>query len=274
LALITSVAVALVATLAPFQLALPAALRVDIEVRLSDVLLNLALLAPFGFVLGMRGPAAGDIRISPAVRAFAAGAALSAALELTQVFMPLRCPSPIDVLANALGCSWGCALYARLGRRAERAFLGFLWSPSAGRVALLALVLGVTALAPLPLDARLMRETFHWTLGSAPMGHGPRAIVIGLIASLGLAAWIGFALRLRASSALTATACALPVVAAIEVCRGYSMHSAASLQTLALAAVCALVSAHAAGRFNGDRRLGRAAGPLAATHSAARRIWV
>ena len=274
LALIASLAVALVATLAPFQLAMPAALRVDVELRLSDVLLNLALLAPFGFALGMRARAAGCQRISPTVRAFALGAGLSAALELVQLFMPVRCPSPIDVLANALGCSWGCALCVRLDRRAERLMLGFVQSPSAGRVALLALVLGALALAPLPLDGRLMRASFHWTVGTAPMAYGPRAIVIGLIASLGLAAWIGFALRLRASSALTATSCALPIVAAIEVCRGYSVHSAASLQTLLLAALCALVSAHAAGRFSGPRVLARADGRLAATQSAARRIWV
>ena len=248
LALVASVAAALVATLAPFQLALPAALRVDVELRLSDVLLNLALLAPFGFVLGMRARRSSYQCVSPSVRAFALGAALSAALELAQLFVPVRCPSPIDVLANALGCGLGCALHARLGQSAARMLLGFLRSPSAGGVALLALALGAIALAP--LDARLMRTTFHWTLGTVPMGHGPQAIVIGLTASLGLAAWLGFALRLRASSALTATACALPIVAAIEVCRGYSMQSAASLVTLLLAVVCALVSAHAAGRFS------------------------
>jgi glycopeptide antibiotics resistance protein len=265
LALVASLAAAVVATLAPFQLAIPAASRVDVSLRLSDVLLNLALLAPFGFVLGMRTRRSGYERVSPAVRAFALGAALSAVLELAQLFVPVRCPSPIDVLANALGCSVGCVLHARLGLRAERMLLGFLRSPSAAGVALLALALGALALAP--LDTRLTRATFHWTLGTVPMGHGPQAIVIGLIASLGLAAWLGFALRLRASSALTATACALPIVAAIEVCRGYSVHSAASLVTLLLAAVCSLVSAHAAGRFS---QVGR----LAATQSAARRIWV
>lgn len=274
LALIASLAVALVATLAPFQLVIPGAWRVDVELRVSDVLLNLALLAPLGFALGMRAGASAYRRISPTVRAFALGAGLSAALELVQMFMPLRCPSPIDVLANALGCSWGCALYPRLGRPAERLVLGFIQSPSAGRIALLALVLVAIALAPLPLDSRLTRASFHWTVGTAPMAHGPQAIVIGLLASLGLAAWIGFALRLRASSALTATACALPIVAVIEVCRGYSVHSAASLQTLLLAALCALVSAHAAGRFNGPGVLVRADGRLAATQSAARRIWV
>jgi hypothetical protein len=106
-----------------------------------------------------------------------------------------------------------------------------------------------------------MHAMFRWTLGPASLRYGPQSIVIGLIASLGLAARLGFTLRMRARSALGAMACALLIVTAIEVCRGYSMRHEASLMTLALAALCALVSAHVAGR-------------ISESQSATQRVWV
>jgi VanZ family protein len=264
LGLIAALALALVATLAPFQLVMPAKLRVVVTLGTSDVLLNLGLLAPLGFLLGMRALPFGRSVMSPGVQAFVIGAGLSALLELAQLFVPVRCPSPIDVLANALGCALGCALHARFAVPAERALLRLLASPPSTRdVVLLALLLCLIAL--MPLDASRMRETFHWTLGPAPLTRRPQAFVIGLLGSLGLAAWLGFALRLRSRSALMASAYALPIVAAIEVCRGYNVLHAASLSTLTLAVLCALVSAHAAGRVRVS---------IQPMPQPARRIWV
>lgn len=239
-------AVAVVATLAPFRLRMPPALCVDTVVRTSDVLLNLALLAPFGFAIGMRMRTRG--RGVSMTEALAVGAGLSMALELAQLLVPGRCSSPIDLVANALGCGLGAALHARVAVISERALLAFLGgTPSALAVAMLAAVLGTLALPS--LDARLMQPTFRWTLGPASLTYGPQSIVIGLIASLCLSAWLAFALRMRARSVAVATACALSIASAIELCRGYSVHHEASLLTLALATLCALVSAHVAGRI-------------------------
>lgn len=262
LGMIASVVVVVVATLAPFQLAVPKTMRVVLAIRASDVLLNLALLAPLGFALGMRAQLArrGHGPVSPCVQAFAIGFALSAALEVAQMFVPSRCPSPSDALANALGCAGGCWLQAKLGVNAERWLLSFLrTTPSAGRVASLTIVLGLIAASQ--IETQLLHDSFQWTVGPAPMVRSPRAIVISLIASLGIAAWLGFALRSRSRSALTALTYALPIVTAIEVCRGYCNSHAASLLTIALAAMCALVSAHAADRVR-------------ISAQPARRIWV
>jgi len=260
LALLASVAFALLATLAPFQLALPTRFRFDLALALrwNDVALNLVLFAPFGFALAMRRP--GQKLAASCAHAIALGAGLSALLELSRLFVPVRCPSPIDVLMNALGSGAGAYVYARAGQRAERALVRCLHgAPSGAATAALACALAWIALAP--IAGRPMLDSFHWTLGTAPLVHGPRSAVIGLMASLGLSAWLGFALRLRSCSAWMASAHALPIVALIEICRGYSALHVASLSTLLLAAVCALVSAHAAGRV----RLATAR---------ARRIWV
>ena len=247
LALLASLAFALVATLAPFQLALPTRFRMDRALALcwNDVVLNLALFAPLGFALAMRRP--GQQLAASCARAVALGAGFSALLELLQLFLPGRCSSVIDVLANALGCGAGAHVYACAGKHAERVLVrGLHRAPSGAAVAALACALALIALAP--LVARPMLDSFHWTLGTAPLGRGPRSAVIGLMASLGLSAWLGFALRFRSRSALMASAHALPIAALIEVCRGYSALHVASLSTLLLAVACALVSAHAAGR--------------------------
>lgn len=268
LGLFGSLAVVLVATLAPFRFAVPSTVRVVIALRSSDVLLNVALFMPMGFLLGMRAFRFGRAVMSPVVQAFVAGAALSGALELTQLFVPMRCPSPIDVLANAAGCALGCAAYLRARGGAERLLARCLArTPSLWGVALFALVLGMLAIAPLEL--RSVHEGFHWTLGPAPLARKPQAVVIGLLAMLGLAAWLGFALRAHVHSTLRASASALPIVALFEACRGYSALGVASLFTLTLAALCALVSAHAAGRVRPPIEPARLR-----TRQAPRRIWV
>ena len=246
--LAVSVAI-LVATLAPFQVRAPSWARlvnVALVLRWQDIALNLALFAPAGFLVGMRERMLGRPAWS-LVRAASFGALISAAIELLQAFVPVRITSPIDVAANAAGFGAGALLHARVACRAERALLAFV-----GRkigftgIALCAALLAALALAP--LHAQALHDSFHWTVGPTPMSRGPRAIVIGMLSSLGLAGWLGYALRSHARSARVACAGALPVVAVIEVCRGYSGPHVASLFTFALAVLCALVSAHASGR--------------------------
>ena len=100
-----------VITLAPFRLALPAALRLSWLVDPGDVIANVLLFVPLGFLF--------RVTALPSSRTghwSAAGAALlaSAALESLQLYLPGRFPSPVDVLANTLGAWLGSQLHARI----------------------------------------------------------------------------------------------------------------------------------------------------------------
>jgi VanZ family protein len=94
-----------------------------------DVVANVAMFAPLGFVAALARSHRGGRRLSPA-RAFALGAAASAAIELVQRFEPGRYASPTDVASNAAGAALGAWLCRRLaaqlgvrhaGRRPPRA---------------------------------------------------------------------------------------------------------------------------------------------------------
>jgi hypothetical protein len=99
----------------------------------ADALLNLALFAPLGAVLA-RG------RVRP-LSAVALAAILSAAVELAQLGIPGRDPSPPDLLFNTLGAAAGYAIGMRMGallRPPPRAagWLSLAWSAAfAGMVA-------------------------------------------------------------------------------------------------------------------------------------------
>lgn len=76
-----------------------------------DFALNIALFLPCGAILKMLGR-----RVSTAT---AAGALLSLAIESAQMWIPYRCPSQLDVLANALGAFAGALALAFYRRSAE-----------------------------------------------------------------------------------------------------------------------------------------------------------
>ena len=100
-----------VITLAPFRFALPAALRLSWLVDPGDMLANVLLFVPLGFLF--------RVTALPSSRTghwSAAGAALlaSTALESLQLYLPGRFPSPVDVLANTLGAWLGSQLHARI----------------------------------------------------------------------------------------------------------------------------------------------------------------
>jgi glycopeptide antibiotics resistance protein len=229
--LLAQLGLIVLATLMPFQLALPARFALDFEVRASDLALNLVMLAPLGFLAALRfglGPARGLVL----------GALLSATLELLQLFVPARCPSLYDVAMNALGAGVGALLYALAPERSARFIEKLVTAPPSferGAVitlALLALALGL-----------LHRGTdFHWTLGLAPLAGDCRAIVLGSIASLSLAGWLGYTLPPGAPAWLAA-AWTLPIAAGLELCRGFSASHVASLTSLLLTLIVALGAA-------------------------------
>jgi len=70
-----------------------------------DIVVNVLAYAPFGFLLAQLGT-----RRRPAARlatAIGAGALLSLAMESTQMFLPTRDASNVDLLSNSVGATLG-----------------------------------------------------------------------------------------------------------------------------------------------------------------------
>lgn len=115
------VVVMLVITLTPFHFAVPRSWRVTVDDwTVLDVVANVLLFVPAGFLLALGRPAG---ERGTVWRALAAGAALSLAIESAQLFEAARYASPWDVLTNAAGAALGGALPARLRRRLDPAAL-------------------------------------------------------------------------------------------------------------------------------------------------------
>ncbi|HKU39575.1 MAG TPA: VanZ family protein, partial [Polyangiales bacterium] len=113
------VGMAALATLWPFEFR-PFAGHWIAESTVEDVLLNLGLLAPAGFLWRIAQPGR---RLVASLDALALGALLSALLESVQLFLPARCASPTDVFMNAVGAWAGACLHDALRRRYADAWL-------------------------------------------------------------------------------------------------------------------------------------------------------
>ncbi len=103
-------------TLAPFRFsAIPVnGLTSIIEGR--DALLNIVLFFPLGFVYQLSREDRAQARWLPA---FGAGCAVSALIELAQVFAPGRYPSATDLGTNALGASLGAWIASLAARHTD-----------------------------------------------------------------------------------------------------------------------------------------------------------
>ena len=77
--------------------------------NLRDVVLNVMVFAPFGFLFAQGRPA---IRLFALLGGLGAAVLLSAAGECYQVFCHNRFPSATDVASNSLGASCGFVLCA------------------------------------------------------------------------------------------------------------------------------------------------------------------
>ena len=109
LVLITSII-----TLAPFRFQwAPAHGLTDIW-GWSDLVMNVLMFVPFGFVYQLTRPR-GAAPDWPQVAVL--GAAISGAIEILQLFSPMRYSSLMDVVANTTGAAVGAWLFARLARR-------------------------------------------------------------------------------------------------------------------------------------------------------------
>jgi VanZ family protein len=115
LALITAVI-----TLAPFRFAPPPALELSWRLDPGDVVANVLLFVPLGFLF--RAAARSRAGRHP-LGAVAAGLAASAALEAAQLFLPGRFPSLVDVAANGLGAYLGSRVNQRVIARLDAALV-------------------------------------------------------------------------------------------------------------------------------------------------------
>lgn len=118
------VLVTLVITLSPFDFG-PPHLHVSVNMWASDVLLNIGLFVPIGFLLRSQSSGPGRNWI-PVI--WSAG--FSILIEVAQLFLPSRYVAPMDVLANTCGAWVGVALRHHIER-------WVLWRPAViGRIGL------------------------------------------------------------------------------------------------------------------------------------------
>ncbi len=171
--------VVLVITLEPFAFHWPTTVRVLLWAPDSpwlgwfDVVTNVALFVPLGFVAALARAAATDLR--PRTLGWVAGcaAAASASIELAQCFEPGRYPSPTDVAANAAGAWLGAWL-----RHRAAAHLG----ADTPLVARLALELPVVGLVYVTLPLLTLAGL---TAGGAPTAAGARALALVALGAFG-----------------------------------------------------------------------------------------
>jgi VanZ family protein len=109
LALITAVI-----TLAPFRFQLTPAHGLTSIWNPSDLVMNVLMFVPFGFVYQLTRPRGASV---PLARVLLLGAALSGAIETAQLFAPARYSSLLDVATNAAGAGLGAWLFGRVGAR-------------------------------------------------------------------------------------------------------------------------------------------------------------
>ena len=106
-------AITTVITLLPFRFAVPTQLRIVVIGGLFDLVANLALFVPLGFLYAV---ARKDAATRPG-RVFVVALIASAAVESVQLFEVSRYASLADILANGAGAYLGAIGQVRLSRR-------------------------------------------------------------------------------------------------------------------------------------------------------------
>jgi hypothetical protein len=166
-----AVAGTLVVTLAPFQFDYPGYAIIRVTSGPRDILLNVALFIPLGFLyrVARRGPAD---RLG--LRVFGLGVLLSLAIETAQVWEVERYTSLVDVLSNGTGAWLGALLYQRVTRRLQKgnAPVGryFLDLPLVGVLYLLIPVLGLNSLGTGREPFRLVLTLLLGCFGGSVLG--------------------------------------------------------------------------------------------------------
>jgi glycopeptide antibiotics resistance protein len=107
-------ATTLLITLAPFRFSLSELHGLSTEWTVFDLVMNVVMFAPLGFLYRMTRPRGAS---NAWWMAIALGAALSTCIETAQLFEASRYSSLIDIATNTLGAAVGSALYTRLSHR-------------------------------------------------------------------------------------------------------------------------------------------------------------
>ncbi|MBX3146613.1 MAG: VanZ family protein [Gemmatimonadales bacterium] len=151
------VVVIVVVTLVPFGFEPPTGLRLVGFATVADVVQNIALFVPLGFVVAFAG------RWQPVL----IGAGLSLSVELLQQLLPARSPSLIDLVTNTLGAGLGGLVYQAIRRTLMRS----------SRVGVLALDLPLMGLVYLTIPLLWLSGLGHdgdpvrrWLLGLVGLG--------------------------------------------------------------------------------------------------------
>jgi glycopeptide antibiotics resistance protein len=111
-------AVTLIITLAPFRFASAPVHGITDIWNWSDIVLNILMFVPIGFVYQLTRPARATAQW---LHAFFLGAALSGIIEFAQLFEATRYTSLIDVLTNAAGAALGAWVFSVVVWRIEGA---------------------------------------------------------------------------------------------------------------------------------------------------------
>ena len=112
--------ITLVITLFPFRFQLPQRIRFFWFGGWSDTLLNVLFFLPLGFLYRLIRP--GD----SALHVFRLGLGLSVLIEVAQIFLAERFPSPMDVLTNGAGAWIGALLLEKAQRKLYKEWIGSL----------------------------------------------------------------------------------------------------------------------------------------------------
>ena len=175
--------ITLILTWAPFRFAIPHEIELHFKVHLYDVVSNIFLFVPLGFLyqLSSREP-----RSQTALPVLIAGAALSGLIEIGQIFLPGRYTSPIDVMTNSAGAWLGGIAYIKIRSQMTEKHVGIL-----------------TLNLPLMNLLYLLTPLF-WLAGFTAEEESARIVTIPILALIGsivLAAIYNY--RLRHSTTIT-----------------------------------------------------------------------
>lgn len=121
--LLYSLAVVVLATLAPYRFAWPESFALMGFDTARDVVLNVVLFLVPGYLYQMAACRSSDRLCA---RALIAGLVFSAAIEMVQVFLPGRHTSFVDLATNGLGAWLGALAYQRAGAVLNRRLRGKL----------------------------------------------------------------------------------------------------------------------------------------------------
>jgi glycopeptide antibiotics resistance protein len=104
-------------TMIPFDFKVPGRIHINLHGSISDILANIVLFLPLGFIFQLARPSPGW---RPLLQAAGFGLLVSTTMEACQLFLPGRDTSLIDVVTNGLGALLGAASAAYHQRRSLR----------------------------------------------------------------------------------------------------------------------------------------------------------